>query len=50
MTLYMPGGPLGKVFKRAGTIAAVLFLPNSLGISLIPYRPSFLACQNQCKK
>ena len=39
--LYVPEGPLGKIFKRAKTTTTtVLFIPNDLGIKSIPWGPS----------
>ena len=38
--LYVPEGPLGRVFKKVGITATILFIPNNLGIGLISWGPS----------
>ena len=41
--LYVPEGPLERVFKRAGTTTTILFISNGLGIKPIPCKPSAFA-------
>ena len=42
----MPGGACEKVFKKAETTTAILFLPRGLGTLLISCEPSSFVCQN----